>query len=679
MLNLAFLWHMHQPWYQDPQTGVLALPWVRLHACKDYLDMPRLLQEHEKIRAVFNFSPSLLTQIEQYAQGAVDLHLALCLREAEALSEKEASALIGIGFSGLRERMIDPYPRYHELWLKAGRGNPFSPLELRDLQVWSNLSWIDPRWVREQPFLRDLFEKGAGFTEGEKRELLEFQRKLLGEVIPAYRRLEESGQAELSTSPWAHPILPLLSDSDIARKTNPGIRMPAEAFRFPEDAGWHLEAACAEHARRFGRRPRGLWPSEGSLSEAVLPAVSRAGFEWLATDEELLWKSHSSSDRRILYRPYRVPGGERELTLLFRDHLLSDLIGFVYSSWRPEEAARDFLRRLKAVEEASHSASALVLVALDGENAWEAYPQDGEPFLRALDQAISEAPWLRCVGVSEYLKEHPPQERLSSLAPGSWIRGEFSTWIGHEPQNRAWEALLAARRIAGPQESRSLAIAEGSDWFWWLGPEHSSPQDPVFDRLFRQHLKEVYQEAGKTAPPSLDEPFQKSYERKLPVPTGVVRPLLDGEVSSYFEWLAAGEISLTATGSAMARAKPIFDRLWWGCDERHLYLRCDPNFPLPEGVLRVVLQVGRFELALRMEKGLLAPPLLPSAAAPGAACGKILEVSLPLEALGIQRGETVEVAILIEQEGLILERYPEQGSFALFVTPPTVAQEHWSA
>ena len=701
MLSLAFLWHMHQPWYLDPTTQRLALPWVRLHGTKDYLDMALSLKEHPQIHAVVNFSPCLLEQLGMYEKGILDEHQRLCLKPAADLTPDDTIRLLELSFLGQPARMVHPYPRYSELLGKAQRRQSLVVQERRDLQVWSNLAWMSPRWRREEP-LSNLVAKGSHFAEEEKQQLLQIQLDLLKGIIPTYRELAQGGQLELSTSPWAHPILPLLLNTETASQTNPGCPLPSPAFHSSEDVTWHLRTAVTEHTHRFGQAPRGLWPSEGSVSEAVLPAVSEAGFRWIATDEELLWKSWAFSpkglpagslagtvpiSRSSLYQPYQLRIGEKELGVVFRDHVLSDLIGFVYNRWSEEAAVTDFVERLKAIDEAAASGPQppLVLVALDGENPWESYAENGELFLKALYQVLSRTPFIRCSTISEHLQEYPPRATLNRLAPGSWIRGEFSTWIGHEPQNRAWEELRKARQLIGPEQSRSIAIAEGSDWFWWLGPEHQSSQDPVFDRLFRAHLKAAYQAAGQAPPPSLDGPLKAVASVPVIAPMGPVNPTLDGEVTSYFEWLHAGELDLGLTQSSptMARAKPFFSRLLWGCDAAFLYLRFDPTRSLKELTLRLTIQEQRFEVSLSMDRGTvtgqwrlvgqeIAQPLLQVSA------GKVVELALPLIPMGFVVGQRMlKMVISIEQEVLVIERYPEDGQLVLPLSVEAI--ETWSA
>lgn len=693
MIALTFLWHMHQPWYLDPEARYFVLPWVRLHATKDYLDMVELIREFPKIHAVVNVAPCLLEQIELYTSGTPDEHQKLCEKAAEALNPAETARLLEIVYLGRPDQMIDPYPRYYELMAKRDRKQAFSVQEIRDLQVWSNLSWMDPRWIRQNKILQTMMKKGADFTEAEKQKLLQVQKNLLNQIIPTYRKMQESGQLEISVSPWAHPILPLLFDSNTAQQTNPGMPLPTQPFRAPEDASWHLQEAIRQYQRWFGQVPRGLWPSEGSVSTEVAGIIAQTGFRWFATDEEILWKSlqrsgASAQSRGALYVPYQV-ASVQNLAVVFRDHVLSDLVGFTYSGWKPETATQDFLGRLKAIDDAQGQGPfpPLVVVALDGENAWESYAADGEPFLRSLYEGLSQASWIRSCTVSEYLESVPDRGRLENLAPGSWIRGEFSTWIGHPPQNRAWEELGKARQWIGPQESRALAIAEGSDWFWWLGPEHSSPDDPVFDRLFRSYLKAAYVDAKKTPPPSLEEPLKVGTQIRLTPPTRQMTLVLDGQVSSYFEWLYAGEVDLAYTGSAMARARALFSRLWWGSDGQQLYFRLDPTdaWWRETAQSQVVIQEKRFKIKLSAASGQSGQWEVQGSRLSDEkpisvqwASGKILELGLSLSSVGIAPGEMLHLTITIEQEGGILERYPEQGELQLPL-PASENQHLWSA
>src|SRR5687767_6971545 len=462
MTRVALLWHMHQPLYQDLATGEHILPWVRLHGLKDYWGMVALLREFPTVRITFNLVPSMLVQLEAFArEEARDRHLEIGLKAADKLTEEERGFCVENFFHAHAPRMIAPYPRYAELLAKreaAGRGLSargqaahFSTDDLRDLQVWHKLAWIDPFYF-EDPRIQSLVEKGRGFTEHDKTTLRGVELELLRRVVPEYRAAADRGQVELSTSPFYHPILPLLCDTDVYLRTHPHSRMPREPFRHPEDAAEQLARAVTLHERLFGKRPDGLWPSEGSVSDAMVPLVVRAGFQWMATDEAILARTTGHEFTRdahghveqpeLLYRPYRVgPAGE-SVACGFRDHALSDLIGFTYAGWSADAAADDFIRRLEqdgARNRARGGEEATVFVILDGENAWEHYEGQGRPFLRALYGRLAAHQELRTVTMSEACTD--PREPLTSIFPGSWINGDFYIWIGHGDDHRAWAQL----------------------------------------------------------------------------------------------------------------------------------------------------------------------------------------------------------------------------------------------
>src|SRR5262245_40315488 len=498
MTAVAFLWHMHQPYYEDLVTREHILPWVRLHSLKDYYGMVAVLEEFPEVRATFNLVPSLLVQLEAFAAGqAHDPYLELGLKPAEALMPEESDFIVDNFFSAQPQRMIDPYPRYRELLALRGDASAgsdgqgaarrFSTDDLRDLQVWQKLAWIDPSYLAGDQRVKGLIEKGRDFTEDDKALLRTIELELLNAVIPAYRKRAQAGQIEISTSPFYHPILPLLCDTDIYKHTHPQSPMPRHRFQHPEDAAEQLERAADCHKRLFGRRPVGLWPSEGSVSDAIVPLVAKAGFEWMATDELILARTlglnfnrdsggHVDQPRR-LYAPYRLAAGNRHVAIAFRDHALSDMIGFQYASWGADAAADDFVSRLVEAGRRSRAASGeepTIFVILDGENAWEYFEGGGRPFLRALYHRLSHHPELRTVTMSEACKS--ARETLPGIFPGSWIDANFYIWIGHADDRRAWTQLAEAREVletatqvdeASRRQAREeILIAEGSDWFW---------------------------------------------------------------------------------------------------------------------------------------------------------------------------------------------------------------------
>jgi len=586
MTRVALLWHMHQPFYQDLATGEHILPWVRLHALKDYWGMAALTRDFPSLRVTFNLVPSLLVQLEAFASGrARDRHLEAGLTPADQLTENDRQYCAEQFFHAHRSRMIDPYPRYAELLATrdAGRrrGNAaggFTTDDLRDLQVWHKLVWIDPIYLDRDPRMRALLTRGRDFSEEDKKTLRAVELEILGRVVGEYRAAADRGQIEISTSPFYHPILPLLCDASVYLKTHPSWPPPELPFVYPQDASEQLRRAASLHQRLFGRTPAGLWPSEGSVSDAMVPLVAAAGFSWMATDEEILARSLPRSFERDadLYRAYQVGHEAATIACGFRDHLLSDLVGFTYSSWDPAAAADDFVARIAATGEryqAQRSGEeATVFVVLDGENAWEHYEGQGRPFLREVYSRLERHPSLRTVTMAEACAG--ATERLPTLHPGSWINADFYIWIGHGDDRRAWGQLSRARRaldhatgVASPDAlsaaREELLIAEGSDWCWWYGDDHHSDHDRDFDDLFRRHVRNVYRALGLPIPDDLFVTNITTMPPKvnLQAPTGLTFPRIDGRDSSYFEWLGAGSVAPLATAGAMHQVAAVGQRL----------------------------------------------------------------------------------------------------------------------
>ncbi len=590
-LYIAFIWHMHQPYYRNLLTGECFMPWVRLHAAKDYVDMVKILEEFPSIHQTFNLVPGLLDQLQAYLppDSQSDYFLELSEKPATDLTEEEQRFLVTWFFLANWEHMIKPYPRYHDLLTKRSEStNRFRPQDYVDIQVWFNLVWIDP-WLRQQdPQLAALEAKGSRFTEADKQLVLTKHRELMGQVLPAYRDAKARGQVELTASPYYHPILPLLCDIRCARVALPHLPLPQPSFRHPEDARWQLTHAMRRHEELFGSRPNGLWPSEGGVSEMVVTLALEAGLRWMATDEEILWRTLKTARMPlVLYRPHPVNRDGRSLAMLFRDRELSDLLGFVYSQWEETIAVQDFVNRLSVIHQQVQRAPtpALVTIALDGENAWEQYPQDGGPFLRRLYHALAADERFRMVTVSEFLEQFPPDpsSSLPELFAGSWIDGNFSTWIGHEEKNTAWTTLARARESllsAGKREEfpkawQSLSIAEGSDWMWWYGDTHYSAQQEEFDRLFRMHVANVYRSIQQEPPSDLDTPIKPISSLPSHEPTAVLSPILDGRETTYYEWLYAGRVDLHKDYGALHRGQQLCHTLYYGFDAAFAYFRLD--------------------------------------------------------------------------------------------------------
>jgi alpha-amylase/alpha-mannosidase (GH57 family) len=715
MTQVAILWHMHQPYYEDLLTHEHVLPWVRLHALKDYFGMAALMREFPDVRLTFNLVPSLLVQLEAFAEDrARDRFLELSLKPATELAEADAAFMVGNFFHAQRSRMIDAYPRYAELLQRRGPAAPtgtearalarrFGPDELRDLQVWHKLAWIDPEYQARDERVRRLIEKGRDFTEDDKMALRTVELELLNKVIPAYRGLAASGQIELSTSPFYHPILPLLCDTNVYLRTHPESRMPRQRFVHPEDAAEQIAKAVACHERLFGHRPAGLWPSEGSVSDAMVPIVARAGFKWMATDELILARTLGASFGRDgnahleqperLYVPYSVNIGDARVACAFRDHVLSDRIGFVYADWPAEAAADDLVGRLveagRRYANRTQGKEAFIPVILDGENAWEYFEGGGRPFLRALYRRLSGHPELRTVTMSEGCAT--PRADLGSIFPGSWIDANFSIWIGHPDDQRAWSQLADARAAldaatgvdesAARQAREEILIAEGSDWFWWYGDDHSSPLDFEFDALFRRHLRNAYKLLRTQIP---DELFLSNISTSPPPPAqtdpaGMVTPKLDGEETSYFEWMGAGALEVRETAGAMRRADrqaSMLTLVMFGFERDRFYVRVDGRRPMAE-LLADGYEVSlkflrppamRFSIRVRLghlsgvfwEWGAEGPRWVERGPRGSTvAAGTILEVALPFADLKVGAGDSVAFFVAVyDSADVEVERHP---------------------
>lgn len=736
MTQVAILWHMHQPFYEDLVTREHILPWVRLHGLKDYFGMVALLREFPEVRVTFNLVPSLLVQLEAFAAGrARDRYLALGLKPAADLAEADSAFIVEHFFHAQRERMIDVYPRYAELLALRGPARPgpgearaavhrFTAEDLRDLQVWQKLAWIDPAYHESDARVRALVAKGRQFGEEDKATLRAIELELLNRVIPEYRAAAERGQIEIAASPFYHPILPLLCDTDVYLRTHPHARMPRQRFAHPEDAAEQLERAAACHERLFGRRPAGLWPSEGAVSDAMVPLVAAAGFEWMATDELVLARTLNCAFVRDggglletperLYVPYRVSVGGGEVACAFRDHVLSDLIGFTYAGWPAEAAADDFVGRLVAAgrrhAERTGGGEAFIPVILDGENAWEHFEGGGRPFLRALYGRLSGHPELKTVTFAAACRR-PAAPVLTGLFPGSWIDANFSIWIGHADDRQAWGQVAEARaaveraRDADPavraRAREEVLVAEGSDWFWWYGDDHSSAHDEEFDQLFRRHLRNVYRLLDRPIP---DELFVSNITTRPGAaaqidPTALLAPTLDGEETSYLEWLGAGLLEACGAAGAMhpsERPPTLVTEVRFGFGRDRLFVRVDGARPIvdllaegyelslkflePDGVRFSVQQRDGRAAGTFWDRGAGRPAWAERGAGEAAfAAGRILELSLPLKALARRAGGRVAFFVAVYSGGGEVERHPESRPIEAVVPAADFGGRHWTA
>ncbi len=598
-LFVALIWHQHQPiYYKDPDTGVYSRPWVRVHGAKDYLDMATILEAYPDVHVTFNYTPSLIRQIQDILAGAKDDYWVVAEVPAEDLTPAQQRFLLERFFDTNR-RIIARFPRYQQLLTMRDDAGVDAALEswtaedFRDLQVLFNLAWTDPDWLAQEP-LASLVARGRGFSEADKVVVFGEHLRLLAEVLPAHARLQQAGQIEVTMTPFAHPILPLLVDSDVAAVAMPEADLPTR-FVFGQDAVAQVELGAALYEEVFGVAPRGMWPAEGSVSPQIVQMVANAGIQWIATDEEVLARSlpdvegftRDSSDTvrqpDALYRPYIVTGGRGgQVAILFRDKVISDLVGFRYSGMSGEQAAADLMTRLDNIQAALRASGAegphLVTILLDGENAWEHYENDGKAFLHGMYRRLSEAEHIRTVTPSEFLALADEPRQIENLWPGSWITPDFGTWIGEDEENLAWEYLLETRLALQQAEPRlSAAVreqafeamysAEGSDWFWFYGADQDSGQDWAFDEMFRGHLQRVYDLIAVEPPSFVFIPvIPQSAQPVDRAATGPLAVTVDG-VAAEVEWDAAAFY-------AGAVDSPV-EGLYYGFDDEQFYLRVD--------------------------------------------------------------------------------------------------------
>jgi len=540
-LSVIFCWHMHQPFYREADSGNYHLPWVYLHATKDYTDMAAVLRQVPEARAVVNFVPSLTIQIDDYAtrirgwldgteKHLPDPLLAALVSDGNDYDANKRKWLLDVCFRLNHQRNLYRYPAYSRLWNLAEQTRHqrsiqyLGPNYFSDLVTWYHLGWL-AETVRLDHFVaRRLIEKGSGFNVQDRRDLLTLIASLMHDVSSSYRHLAESGQIELSTTPYAHPIIPLMIDFDTARETMPEALIPDTNYPGGKSrAEDHIKLGREFHARVFGQQPSGCWPAEGSVSDAAVSLLARHGFSWCATGEGVLQHSLKKDIRHDgleqLYQPWLTGEHGHPISCFFRDDRLSDLIGFEYSRWDTHDAVANFMHELSLAREHTHGMKApVVSIIMDGENAWEHYHENGVPFLKLLYQTIADHPDYQLTTFSDYLEQHPSEKRLDHLVPGSWVYGNFSTWIGDAAKTRGWELLIEAKQAFDalyptltPERQEAaveqLRICEGSDWCWWFGDYNPGPAVRDFDQLYRQHLKVLYTLLDAPVPASLDTPI----------------------------------------------------------------------------------------------------------------------------------------------------------------------------
>lgn len=732
-LSVAFVWHMHQPLYKDHLTGKYFMPWVRLHAIKDYLDMVLILKEFPRIKQTFNLVPSLIDQLNDYAYNeAHDIHSALMIKHESEFSDKDKIFILERCFDASYNNLIAPNEYYHQLYQRSKQKsasanlNNFSNQEYADIIMWFNLVWFDPMWYEEIPELNKFYNQNKNFSLEQRIRLLEIQRDLIKRVIPTYKEFQDRGQIEVTTTPYYHPIMPLLIDTDSAKISNPNIKLPKERFSHPEDAKEHLLRAISKYEEIFGRPLRGLWPSEQSVSPETIKLIADTGIKWVISDEGVLAASlckefHRNfygnlEDPRDLCQPYKLDMGIKPVNIIFRNVVYSDLIGFHFGKIDPSQAAWELYDRIKDIQQklVNSTDNYLLTIALDGENCWEYYTRDGIPFLKQLYQRLSEDLTLNITTVSDYLDQSPPTKTLNSLHSGSWINRDFHIWIGDPAKNTGWNYLKNARddlvRLTNTNTYdnetikkawEELYIAEGSDWFWWYGDPNISSQDDLFDEQFRLHLQNIYRVLKEPIPEYLFVPVEVYLGRSTRYPTSMVSPTIDGEVEEGEGWLLAGYMDMYA--GAMYQSERILRRIWFGLDKNNLKIRLDttqniykkeyeiyiyyynPWKPRSNSHVRLRSRAGftpeTFKYKYAYETYLcpgdnhmvttfseaVAPDLweVKENTKTKVAIGSVIELSIPFDELQVSEGNEIHFVVLLAKSQILLELTPENKAISV--------------
>lgn len=715
-INIALLWHMHQPVYKNPYTQQTELPWVRLHGLKDYYGLVALLNDFPRIKATYNLVPCLLTQIEGYCRGQRDIFQDIFIKDAQSLEIEEIHFLVRHFFSANHRNLIRPWPRYQYLLEKKNRYQKtldtpwekvFTASELRDLQVWFQLCHFDEIYKRDDQRLKELIRKGENFTEADKKQVEKLEMELLAKIIPGYKKFSDSGQIELCTTPYFHPILPLLVNPQEGRIANPGLPEYDLHFNWTEDAVFQLESALDYMEKTFGQRPRGIWPSEGSLSMAVVKILDKMNIQWTATDELNLSRSlgipidrdqqFNLKNPHVLYKPYLVKDSGINIKIFFRDRYLSDLIGFHYQETPHEKAAADLVDRIKrSGMKVSGGHDIVVPIILDGENAWEYYPNNGRDFLKEFFRLITEDEHLETVTFSEVLDMGIEPGVLSHLSSGSWVNGNFDIWIGDEEDRKAWKLLEKTKKAIEKEEQQTglsedqkkeireyISIAQGSDWFWWFGRENYTPDLHIFDNLFRKNLQKIYDILGKDIPGAFSTPIAnhlRTESMAIIPPSQRIHPRIDGRVGSYYEWLYAGHIDVRAISGAINITNLLVDTLYYGFDKRNFYLRvdtpgdADSYFQEGYSLDIIILKAGvQKRLPINYSTAGYDPGLLNIETA----IDDIIELGIPLKVLNLREGSSFDLQLEWRFNGDHFQAIPAHDYFRLTVPKDKDYAQFW--
>jgi alpha-amylase/alpha-mannosidase (GH57 family) len=714
--TIAFVWHMHQPYYRDMVTGESTMPWVRLHGIHSYYDMLRLYRKFPGVKGTINFVPSLIEQLLAYTEhGKSDAFLDHTLIPAEELTPQQKVFLLRHFFMVNSERKIEPYGPYRKLQARLGFDRTkidynqavrfFSTQEYLDLQIYYNLVWFGFTAKDEIPELKDMLSSGGHFTEEHKAFVIDAQRRILANLLKEITKACESENVEICTTPYFHPILPLLIDTEIARRANPRVRLP-NRFKAPQIAKTQVENALLAMERWTGRRPVGMWPAEGSVCPEIIPILRDAGVKWIASDERVLKLSLQKDQEGINpHQPFNALHDNASIGIVFRDYVLSDLISFVYCRMPADKAVEDFMGHVEDIDEAARGERRLITVVLDGENPWEYYPDAGREFMNTLFATI-ERDGIPTAKVSSYIEKHPPTQNIRNLHSGSWINANFDIWIGKPQKNQAWDyikrvfdevdGMLISDAKKGDAKAQSavesLCAACGSDWFWWYDDDFDSAFKGDFDSIFRMHLKNVFTLLGKDVPLFLFDPIYRFVEAgSIVEPPGCIYPVIDGTESSFFEWSNASVINVHGKSSgAMAQSSnDPFETISFGFNVNAFFLRVDPvnrsvGFSLGEDVsinFGIHSKATRAKFCLSMIDGRLCFKAIGDDGSESEPVGvrfgafHVLELAFEFGPLGLKPGDRVTITMALNRLGIEVRRY----SHIHFIVPDeTYELRMWS-
>lgn len=593
---------MHQPDYRD-EFGIIQMPWVFLHAIKDYYDMPWMLSRHYGLKATFNITPPLIAQLKLYYENPQesDKFLNLWLRDVDSLNMTDYAWMMKICKSSTYDTVVSSMPTYDALYKKES----YSDQEYFDLEVLFVLSWCGVYLRTNNALIKEMLQRGKGFVYDDKILLLEELCKFVRGIFDYYAELKNRDLISISTTPLNHPILPLLLDMNNALIANPSTNIPKHHISLKEDALLQIKRAKELFNSTFGFEPIGFWPAEGAVDEKSVALLRECGVKWIATDQEILFRSIDSKDKSNLYKPYDY----NDMCMVFRDHELSDLIGFSYRFLEPKNASKNFISLLSDINDSNEDAC--VFIILDGENAWEFYKNNAFDFFDALYEDLNDTSWIKTIHMEDVYDLN--RKKLSKLSAGSWINAEFNTWVGHKEKSRGWELIFMTKRDyehhrdsldkeTNEKITKHFLASECSDWFWWYGDDHYTEFGLEFDRLFRTHLIAVYN-LMKIAPPA--DLFEPIIQNRSSVdfwlkPQSYISPEIDGIHGSFFEWIGSGVVYENRTSSTMDLPKGPLEKIFYGYDGENIYFTFDSDREKIKNckVFRLIIDPVGFDEAL---------------------------------------------------------------------------------